>query len=179
MLKQSHGLHLVRFSQISQLNQGISLFCGKIPQYAVPLVLPEACGDQDLCPEQQHSGATNKPIEAVVDGTVVASMLRTANSSAYGSGWSFVTSDEIALDAGVATVVNHSNAAVKTSMTVTDAADDGLTVTADKNEATLISAEGTSVADAPKVVCTLTIEGTPSAAVEKVATVTVSFAAGE
>lgn len=78
------------------------------------------------------------------------------------------------------TVVNHSNAAVKATLTVTDAdATDPLTVTADKSEATLPTAENTAVADAPSVVYTLTINGTPSAAVAKVATATLSFAAGE
>lgn len=217
------------------------------------------------------SGVANRPIEVIVDGTVVASMARAKNSTAYGNGWSFVTSDEIALEAGAAsigmqvagsayigavrlelvksalpdsqmkdltvtydglesagtvysvdvswenddftfnyvageqgawnpadhtfadtanagwedddlvvTVVNHSNAAVKVTMEVTDGdAADGLTVTSDKATETLATAEGTAVADAPKVEYTLTIDGTPSESVTKVAIATLTFTKAE
>ena len=216
------------------------------------------------------SGVATKPIGVTVDGAEVASVPRAKNSTAYGNGWSFITTDEITLEAGTAslgmqvggssylgalrlelvksalpdsqmkdltvnytdesasgtvysldvtwenddfvfdynagvqgawnpddhtfgetanagwtdkdltvTVVNHSNAAVKASLAVTDGdAADALTVTSDKSEATLATAENTAVADAPSAVFTLTINGTPTAAVAKVATATLTFAAG-
>ncbi len=80
----------------------------------------------------------------------------------------------------VVTVVNHSNAAVKVTMEVTDGdAADGLTVTSDKATETLATAEGTAVANAPKVEYTLTITGTPTESVTKVATATLTFAKAE
>ncbi len=79
------------------------------------------------------------------------------------------------------TVVNHSNAAVQATLTVTDAdPDDSLDVTVgggvSKTE-TLPTAENTAVAEAPDVAFILTIEGVPTGPVEKVATATLSFAA--
>ena len=78
------------------------------------------------------------------------------------------------------TVVNHSNAAVKVSMAITDGnAEDGLTVTSDKNTETLATAEGTTRDNAPKVEYTLTIDGVPTESVTKVATATITFAKAE
>ena len=79
------------------------------------------------------------------------------------------------------TVKNHSNQGVNVQMTVLDAdGADGLTVTSDKQEAvTLASAEGTTRANAPSVEFALTISGTPTQAVEKVATARLSFTAAE
>ncbi len=73
-------------------------------------------------------------------------------------------------------VVNHSNAAVLSQITVTDGnKDDDLVVTPDKEQFLLATAKDTSIADAPKTVYVLTITGTPEGAVENVATVTLFF----
>ncbi len=78
------------------------------------------------------------------------------------------------------TVVNHSNAAVKATMAVVDAdAEDGVSVTSDKAEETLLTAENTAVENAPSVVYTLTAEGTPTKASDKIATATISLAKAE
>ncbi len=78
------------------------------------------------------------------------------------------------------TVVNHSNAAVKTSMSLVDAdGEDGVSVTSDKEEVTLLTAENTAVEDAPSTVYTLTVSGTPTKSSAKIATATVSLAAAE
>lgn len=80
----------------------------------------------------------------------------------------------------VVTVVNHSNAAVEISMEITDGDEkDNLIVTSDRATETLVTAEGTTYENAPKVDFTLTIDGTPTESVTKVATATLIFAAAE
>ncbi len=70
------------------------------------------------------------------------------------------------------TVVNHSNAGVKATLTVADQdADDQLLVTPESAEEVLATAEDTSVANAPKAEFTLTINGTPTGDVDRVSTV--------
>ncbi len=73
------------------------------------------------------------------------------------------------------TVTNHSNAKVNATLALSDKAN-GFTFTGEGTE-TLASAVGTAVNEAPKAEFTITINGTPDAAITKVATATVSFAA--
>ena len=75
------------------------------------------------------------------------------------------------------TVTNHSNAKVTATLALSNKAN-GFTFTGEGTE-TLNSAVGTLVNEAPKAEFTITIAGTPDAAVTKVATATVSFAAAE
>lgn len=93
-------------------------------------------------------------------------------SQTANAGW---TDDDLSVK-----VVNHSNAAVNVSISIHDAdANDDLTVTADKQTYTLATAENTAVQDAPEVEFILTIAGTPTQALDTVATATLTFAAGE
>ncbi len=81
------------------------------------------------------------------------------------------------------TVVNHSNAAVKATLTVADQdADDQLLVTPESAEQVLATAENTAVADAPKAEFTLTVNGTPTGDVDRITTVaraTITLTAAE
>lgn len=76
------------------------------------------------------------------------------------------------------TVTNHSNIAVIASIAVENY-EDNVSVTSDKATATLPSAVGTAVASAPNTTFTLTVSGTPTESVAKVATATVSFTNAE
>ena len=74
------------------------------------------------------------------------------------------------------TVTNHSNAAVKATVTVTDQdAADGISVAPDQATKTLPTAEGTPVAEAPTADFTLTVTGTPVGRPATVAKATVTF----
>lgn len=89
-----------------------------------------------------------------------------------GAGWTDNTS--------TVKVTNHSNAALVASIAVVDiSANDGVTVAADAASKTLNSAVDTAVNNAPSVTFTLTASGTPTANIAKVATATVSLAAGQ
>ncbi len=76
------------------------------------------------------------------------------------------------------TVVNHSNGAVNVAIGVQNFSDK-VTVSADKSALTLPTAEGTPVNDAPTESVTFTADGTPTEAIDKVATVTIALSAAD
>ena len=93
-------------------------------------------------------------------------------SATTGAGWTDNTSE--------VKVTNHSNAALVASIAIVDAAEnDGVTVTADAASKPLATAVNTAADSAPSVTFTLTASGTPTASIAKVATATVSLAAGQ
>ena len=89
-----------------------------------------------------------------------------------GAGW---PDDTVAV-----TVTNHSNADVVVNLSVTDTnAEDGVTVTPATASDTLTSGVNLAYEAADAVTFTLKATGTPTAAITKVATATVSFAAAD